>query len=89
MERRDVVWGMLMGFFVVQGTLADTVALLRRRPSFFSLDKVREIAAVGWVADPGPARDALGFQPQIPISQGLAETAQAEGFTKREPATPA
>ncbi len=27
MERRDVVWGMLMGFFVVQGTLADTVAL--------------------------------------------------------------
>ncbi len=69
--------------------VADAVALLRRRASFFSLDKVREIAAVGWVADPGPARDALGFQPQIPTSQGLAETARAEGFTRREPETPA
>lgn len=27
MERKNVVLGMLMGFFVVQGTLADTVAL--------------------------------------------------------------
>jgi nucleoside-diphosphate-sugar epimerase len=69
--------------------VADAVALLRRRASFFSLDKVREIAAVGWVADPGPARDALGFRPQIPTSQGLAETARAEGFSRGEPETPA
>ena len=70
--------------------LADATARLRRRPGLFSRDKVREIAAAGWVADPNPARELLGFHPEIPTSQGLRDTARAEGFLgeKNGPGSP-
>lgn len=60
---------------------ADLWSKLRRRASLFSLDKVRELSASGWVADPRPAREILGFVPSVPYRAGLEETARIEGFT--------
>jgi nucleoside-diphosphate-sugar epimerase len=60
--------------------LADATARLRGRPGLFSRDKVREIAAAGWVADPRPAREVLGFDAEIPTRQGFRDTAREEGF---------
>ncbi|MCA8964160.1 MAG: NAD-dependent epimerase/dehydratase family protein [Planctomycetes bacterium] len=62
---------------------SDLVARLRRRPSYFNRDKVREIGAPGWVADGEPVRAALGFAPRIGLSEGLAAVARAEGFARR------
>ncbi len=56
------------------GHVADAIARLRRRPSYFSRDKVREISAVGWVADREPARVALAFEAQVGLRVGLLET---------------
>ncbi len=61
---------------------ADLWARLRRRPGFFSQDKVREIGAPGWVADGAPARQALGWQPQVTLAAGLAAVAVREGFAR-------
>lgn len=58
---------------------ADAWAALRRRPGYFSRDKLREIAAPGWVADPRPAADALGWRARIGLDQGLRQVAAAEG----------
>lgn len=51
---------------------ADAYNSLRRRASFFNRDKICEIAAPGWVADPLPARTLLDFQPRISLQDGLA-----------------
>lgn len=53
---------------------ADVVARLRGRPSYFSLDKVRDVAAPGWVADPIPAREHLGFVATRGTSEGFRST---------------
>lgn len=60
---------------------ADGWARLRRRPGFFSRDKVREIAACGWVADGAPTQAALGVRPAIGLAAGLAAVAQAAGLS--------
>lgn len=51
---------------------ADLLARWRGRASIFSSDKLREIRAAGWVCDPRPARDLLGFEPRIPTAEGFA-----------------
>ncbi len=56
---------------------SDAFAALRRQAGFFSRDKVREIAACGWVADGGPAAAALGVRPNVTLAQGLAAVAGA------------
>lgn len=61
-------------------SIADLTARLRRRPGLFSRDKVDEIAAEGWVADPVPVREAIGFHPVTGTEAGFRETALAEGF---------
>jgi len=58
----------------------DLWARLTSRPGYFNRDKVREIAAVGWVADREPARDCLGFVAQKSLPAGLVEVAEAEGL---------
>ena len=58
----------------------DLWALARRRPSLVCTDKVRDIAGIGWVADPTIARDALDFVPAIPSKAGFLATASDEGF---------
>jgi len=61
---------------------SDAWAALRRRASYFSRDKVREIRACGWVADGVPARELLGFTAATPLAAGLAEVARREGFLR-------
>lgn len=58
----------------------DLFARLRGTPAYFNRDKVRELAAVGWVADGGPARAQLGFVPTVSLADGLAMVARAEGL---------
>ena len=60
--------------------LADGFGWLRGSVGFFNRDKVREIRAVGWVADGTLARTALDWQPSIHLAEGLAAVARAEGF---------
>lgn len=57
---------------------SDLWAALRRQAGFFSRDKVREIAACGWVADGAPTVAALGVRPRIALADGLAAVAAAE-----------
>jgi nucleoside-diphosphate-sugar epimerase len=58
----------------------DMIARLRGTSSFFNRDKVREIAAVGWVADGSVAARELGFVPTTPLADGLRAVAAAEGL---------
>lgn len=63
-------------------TASDAIAALRRRASYFSRDKLREIRAPGWVADGGPARDRLGFAAKIPLAAGLADVVKREAVLR-------
>ena len=45
----------------------------------FNRDKVREIRAIGWVADGALARRVLQWAPRIGLQDGLAAVAQAAG----------
>ncbi len=65
--------------------VCDLVARLRGKAGFFNRDKVREIAASGWVADGGPAFASVRFTPLVSLAEGLAAVARAEGFLTSEP----
>lgn len=58
---------------------SDAAALVMRRPSFFGIDKLRDLAADGWVCDPAPARAMLGFEPEISLDEGMARLMRATG----------
>ena len=58
----------------VAGFAVDLVHRLRGVPGYFGVDKLRDVASVGWVAAPGPARERLGFAAQIGIDQGFRST---------------
>lgn len=60
----------------------DAVAKITGRAGYFNGDKVRELRAVGWVADGTRARDRLGLGPGIDLEDGLREVAQREGFAR-------
>lgn len=61
--------------------VADGWAALRGRAGIFNRDKVREIAAPGWVADGSAAREWLDWRPTVSLRDGLAAVAAAEGLT--------
>jgi nucleoside-diphosphate-sugar epimerase len=61
---------------------ADLWSRVRNKPGYFNRDKVREIGAVGWVADGEPAKRSLGFQARISLADGLAAVAQSDGFAR-------
>ncbi len=63
----------------------DWLGRLRGRPPWFGRDKLRDLRAPGWVADPAPAREALGFVPSIPTAVGFRETAMVEGRLRAAP----
>lgn len=65
------------------GSVADVVSRMRRRPSYFSRDKAREITAAGWVADTEPARLRLGFTARIGLQRGLGDVAREVGWAPR------
>jgi nucleoside-diphosphate-sugar epimerase len=66
----------------VAASVCDLFAGIVRRAAYFSGDKVREIAAPGWVADGRPAQRLLGFAPRTGLAEGLAEVARAEGLVR-------
>ncbi len=68
--------------------IAEGYCRLRGRPGIFSRDKLREVAATGWVADGGPVRRALGFAPAIGPAAGFAAVASTEGFAATVPLSP-
>ncbi|HEX5053519.1 MAG TPA: NAD-dependent epimerase/dehydratase family protein [Planctomycetota bacterium] len=78
--RRARLVGVPMAVAYAAATVCDQFAALRRSASFFSRDKVREIRARGWVADGGPARSLLDFEPAVALADGLAAVARREGF---------
>lgn len=85
--RRARLLGVPMPLAGAVAACSDAWAGLRRKASYFNRDKVREIRAVGWVADGGPAVSILGFSPEIGLSAGFAEVARAEGFAPVASAT--
>lgn len=56
------------------GRLADAAARLRGRPEIFSSQKVVEMLAPAWVADPLPARRLLGWSAATPLDRALELT---------------
>ena len=64
--------------------LCDLWARLRRRPGFLCTDKLRDVAARGWVADPVPAEEQLGFVPAWTTANGFRDTAVADGFVDQD-----
>lgn len=58
----------------------EVFSRLTKRSCIFSLDKLREVGATGWVADPAPARELVGFSAEIRAQQGFAELARSEGL---------
>lgn len=63
-------------------SVVDLWARLRKSPGYFNRDKVREIGAVGWVADGAPAKQHLGFSASISLAEGLRQVAECEGFAR-------
>lgn len=55
--------------------LSEGVAMLRGRASIFNREKVVELLAPGWECDVGRAREELGFETNVALERGLAETA--------------
>ena len=66
----------------VAAAACDAFARLTGREFFFNRDKVRELRAVGWVADGRPAQRALGIEPQVQLVEGLLAVAQREGLVR-------
>jgi nucleoside-diphosphate-sugar epimerase len=56
------------------GRAADIVARLRGRPHIFSSQKVVEMLAPAWVANPRKARELLGWTAPTPLDEALALT---------------
>jgi nucleoside-diphosphate-sugar epimerase len=55
-------------------TLADGLGWALGRASMLNRSKVHELAARCWTCDPGRARAELGFNAQVALDAGLAET---------------
>lgn len=71
----------------IAAAVGDGIAALTNRTSYFNRDKLRELGAPGWVADGGPAKLALGFEPRVRLADGLLAVARAEGFARLTSAT--
>lgn len=65
--------------------VCDAWARITGKASFFNGDKVKELRALGWVADGRAAQHALGIAPLVGMERGLAEVAQREGFARHAP----
>ncbi len=76
--RRARLMPVPIGLARAAAVLMQAWARLTRRPTFFNPDKVREIAAPGWVGDPEPAARALGFRARIDLQTGMAGLARGD-----------
>jgi nucleoside-diphosphate-sugar epimerase len=64
--------GLLAGLAAV----SETAANLAGRSSIFNRDKARELLAPGWLCETESAREALDFEADIRLAEGLRTTAQ-------------
>ncbi|HUH12892.1 MAG TPA: NAD-dependent epimerase/dehydratase family protein [Longimicrobiales bacterium] len=71
------------GLLRAAALVSEGLAALRGRASIFNREKVVELLAPGWECDPGRAAEELGFETDIGLERGLAETAawyRAQGW---------
>jgi len=57
------------------GALSSAMGRLSGRARLFTWDNTRRLLAYNWTIDASRAEQVLGHRPQIPLPQGLAETA--------------
>jgi len=58
------------------GRVSELAYGILGRSSVFNREKATELLAPGWLCETGTARRALGFEAEIPLPRGLAETAR-------------
>ncbi len=75
-DRRTRLVRVPAALIMAGGALTEAAGKLIGKPSIFSRDKAREVLAPGWLCETEAARNALGFQAEIPLDRGLMETAQ-------------
>ncbi len=68
-----------LGVAAVAAGCSDLLARLTGRSSFFNGDKVRELAAAGWVADAACTRRLLAWAPRTRLLDGLRDVAHQDG----------
>jgi len=66
----------------VAALASDGFALATGRQFHFNRDKVRELRALGWVADSSSLVAATGFRASVRLQDGLLEVARAEGLLR-------
>jgi len=62
---------------------SELLARVRRQPSIFNVDKIREATAGSWICSPQRAQEELGFSVAVSLEDRLAQTAewyQREGW---------
>ncbi len=69
------------GLVLTAATLADAWAQMARQPSVLNRESLIERLQPFWVVDSSKAREVFGYQPQVPLPQGLARTLQ--GYRER------
>lgn len=60
----------------VAGAVSELAGRMMGKPSIFSRDKARELLAPGWLCETEGAKQAFGFEAEIPLEAGFAQTAQ-------------
>jgi nucleoside-diphosphate-sugar epimerase len=55
--------------------IIDALQVILRRPLLPNSDKIRELMPLYWVCSGQKAKDTFGFQSEIPIKEGMKETA--------------
>lgn len=75
-RRRVFVWRMIMPTVWTITALVQLVARIRRRPSYLTLDKIREAAAGSWVCSAAKAAQELGFTLPFTLAERLRQTAE-------------
>ena len=74
-QRRVLVLPLGMRVVWIVAAVAELIARIRRRPMYFSFDKVREARAGSWTCSSQAAADELGFSVKVPLADRLRQTA--------------
>ncbi|MEY4829128.1 MAG: hypothetical protein RLZZ562_924 [Planctomycetota bacterium] len=80
--RRARIAPMPLSIAAVAALACDGFARATGRLYHFNRDKVRELRAVGWVADSSSLVAATGFCASVRLQDGLLEVARAEGLAR-------
>ncbi|HEX2166271.1 MAG TPA: NAD(P)-dependent oxidoreductase [Longimicrobiales bacterium] len=75
-DRRVRVVRVPAPFMAALAAVSETMMGLVGRSTIFNRDKARELLAPGWLCETEAARAALNFEADIPLADGLRQTAQ-------------